>query len=96
MTPSVVMKLIPLLDDKTASIIRESLRRELQGDTSLITVTDRLQTTMDAEKIMVLDAGRIVEFDRPKELLKLKEGKLRALVEESATEMCSMRGPMFM
>lgn len=32
---------------------------------------------------MVLDAGRIVEFDSPRELLKLEEGKLRSLVDES-------------
>ncbi|KAF5361348.1 hypothetical protein D9757_012325 [Collybiopsis confluens] len=33
---------------------------------------------------MVLDAGQIVEFDRPSELLKNKDGKLTALVNESA------------
>jgi hypothetical protein len=32
---------------------------------------------------MVLDAGRIVEFDRPSELLKNEKGMLRALVDES-------------
>ncbi|KAJ7367289.1 hypothetical protein DFH08DRAFT_929873 [Mycena albidolilacea] len=67
-----------------------SLRQELRGDVSLITVAHRLQTIMDADKIMVLDTGRIidhliaqVEFDSPKELLKIEDGKLRALVEES-------------
>lgn len=32
---------------------------------------------------MVLDAGRLVEFDSPRELLK-RESLLRALVDESA------------
>ena len=32
---------------------------------------------------MVLDAGRIVEFDKPSQLLKNSKGKLRALVDES-------------
>lgn len=32
---------------------------------------------------MVLDAGRIVEFDRPSELLRNDVGMLRALVDES-------------
>ncbi|KAJ7688653.1 hypothetical protein B0H14DRAFT_3101122 [Mycena olivaceomarginata] len=67
----------------TDSIIQNSLRQELRGDVSLITVAHRLQTIMDADKIMVLDAGRIAEFDSPKELLKIEDGKLRALVEES-------------
>ncbi|KAJ7697209.1 P-loop containing nucleoside triphosphate hydrolase protein [Mycena rosella] len=71
------------IDYKTDSIIQNSLRQELQGDVSLITVAHRLQTIMDADKIMVLDAGHIVEFDSPKELLKIEGGKLRALVDES-------------
>ncbi len=33
---------------------------------------------------MVLDAGRLVEFDSPKVLLQNKDSFLRALVEESA------------
>lgn len=32
---------------------------------------------------MVLDAGRIAEFDHPSELLKNNQGLLRALVDES-------------
>ncbi|KAJ7283157.1 P-loop containing nucleoside triphosphate hydrolase protein [Mycena rebaudengoi] len=72
-----------IADYKTDSIIQTSLREELPSDVSLITVAHRLQTIMDADKIMVLDTGRVVEFDTPKALLKIKDGKLRALVEES-------------
>ncbi|KAJ4476620.1 hypothetical protein J3R30DRAFT_3759412 [Lentinula aciculospora] len=68
---------------RTDSIIQDSLRNELKGDITLITVAHRLQTIMDADRIMVLDAGRIVEFDSPKALLKVKDGKLRSLVEQS-------------
>lgn len=32
---------------------------------------------------MVLDAGNIVEFGKPSELLKIGGGKLKALVDES-------------
>jgi ABC-type multidrug transport system fused ATPase/permease subunit len=32
---------------------------------------------------MVLDAGHIVEFDRPSQLLKNEKGMLRSLVDES-------------
>ncbi|KAJ7101009.1 hypothetical protein C8R43DRAFT_1141277 [Mycena crocata] len=71
------------IDYKTDSIIQTSLRNELPKDTTLLTVAHRLQTIMDSDKIMVLDAGRIVEFDTPKELLKNKKGMLRALVDES-------------
>ncbi|KAG6857593.1 hypothetical protein H0H87_010161 [Tephrocybe sp. NHM501043] len=71
------------IDYKTDSIIQTSLRKELRGDVTLITVAHRLQTIMDADKIMVLDAGKIVEFDSPKNLLDISNGKLRALVDES-------------
>ncbi|KAJ7071468.1 hypothetical protein C8F01DRAFT_1317436 [Mycena amicta] len=71
------------IDYKTDTIIQSSLRNELPKDTTLVTVAHRLQTIMDADKIMVLDAGRIVEFDTPKTLLQNKNGKLRALVDES-------------
>ncbi|KAJ7069538.1 hypothetical protein C8F01DRAFT_1113104 [Mycena amicta] len=70
-------------DYKTDAIIQTSLREELSKDVSLLTVAHRLQTIMDADKIMVLDAGNIVEYDSPQELLKIQGGKLRALVDES-------------
>ncbi|KDQ30408.1 hypothetical protein PLEOSDRAFT_1053612 [Pleurotus ostreatus PC15] len=70
------------IDYKTDSVIQSSLRHEL-GNITLITIAHRLQTIMDADKIMVLDAGRVVEFDSPQELLKNPSGKLRALVDES-------------
>ncbi|KAJ7864236.1 hypothetical protein B0H14DRAFT_2736510 [Mycena olivaceomarginata] len=78
-------KLLILDEDyKTDAIIQASLRTELSRDTTLLTVAHRLMTIMDADKIMVLDAGRIVEFDSPKVLLKNKNGIFRALVEESS------------
>ncbi|KAJ6465017.1 P-loop containing nucleoside triphosphate hydrolase protein [Mycena sanguinolenta] len=71
------------IDYKTDGIIQSSLRTELKPDVTVITVAHRLQTILDSDKIMVLDEGRIVEFDSPKELLKNPKGKLRALVDES-------------
>ncbi|KIJ48473.1 hypothetical protein M422DRAFT_247818 [Sphaerobolus stellatus SS14] len=71
------------IDYKTDAIIQESLRHELKKGVTVITVAHRLQTIMDADKIMVLDAGHIVEFDSPKELLKNPSGFLRSLVDES-------------
>ncbi|KAJ7769135.1 hypothetical protein DFH07DRAFT_1058209 [Mycena maculata] len=70
------------IDYKTDAIIQNSLRHELH-DVSLIIVAHRLQTIMDADKIIVLDAGNIAEFDTPKELMKIQGGRFRALVDES-------------
>ncbi|EMD36164.1 hypothetical protein CERSUDRAFT_84254 [Gelatoporia subvermispora B] len=71
------------IDYATDAVIQRSLRNELGKDVTLLIVAHRLQTIMDADKIMVLDAGRIVEFDSPRELLKNPQGLLRALVEDS-------------
>ncbi|KAH9972688.1 hypothetical protein BJV74DRAFT_879749 [Russula compacta] len=70
-------------DYKTDTIIQTSLRNELRGDVTLITIAHRLQTIIDADKVMVLDAGRVVEFDKPSELLKKENGRFRSLVDES-------------
>ncbi|KAI0031196.1 hypothetical protein K488DRAFT_79193 [Vararia minispora EC-137] len=71
------------IDYETDSVIQSSLRTELGNDVTVLTVAHRLQTIMDADKIMVLDAGHLVEFGKPSELLKKEGGYLRALVNES-------------
>ncbi|KAH7905305.1 P-loop containing nucleoside triphosphate hydrolase protein [Hygrophoropsis aurantiaca] len=69
-------------DYKTDTLIQSSLRNELRDVTQII-VAHRLQTIMDADKIMVLDAGKLMEFGTPAELLKNDKGMFRALVDDS-------------
>uniref|UniRef100_T1H0D2 ABC transporter domain-containing protein n=1 Tax=Megaselia scalaris TaxID=36166 RepID=T1H0D2_MEGSC len=38
---------------------------------------------MDSDKVLVMDAGEVVEFDSPLELLKNEKGVFRKLVEQS-------------
>ncbi|KAF9462732.1 P-loop containing nucleoside triphosphate hydrolase protein [Collybia nuda] len=71
------------IDYKTDEVIQRSLRNELKKDVTIVTVAHRLKTIMDSDKIMVLDAGRIVEFDHPSQLLKKEGGFFRSLVNES-------------
>ncbi|KAG6834827.1 hypothetical protein H0H93_007119 [Arthromyces matolae] len=71
------------IDYKTDAIIQDSLRTKLSKDVTVITVAHRLQSVMDTDKIMVLDAGKIVEFDSPHLLLQKEGGVLRTLVNES-------------
>ncbi|KAJ7041082.1 P-loop containing nucleoside triphosphate hydrolase protein [Mycena alexandri] len=70
-------------DYETDAGIQAALRRELGADVTLISVAHRLKSVMNADKVMVLDAGSIIEFGAPKDLLKDKEGMFRALVDES-------------
>ncbi|MDR0570401.1 MAG: ABC transporter ATP-binding protein/permease [Clostridiales Family XIII bacterium] len=56
------------LDFKTDAALRAALRRET-GDSTVILVTQRVNTAMAAERIIVLDNGRIVGNGSHRELL---------------------------
>jgi len=56
------------LDFKTDAALRSALRKEAKGKTILI-VTQRVGTIMDADKIIVIDFGKIVGEGTHKELL---------------------------
>ncbi|KAJ7578610.1 P-loop containing nucleoside triphosphate hydrolase protein [Mycena floridula] len=71
------------IDYKTDAVIQQTLRTELKNDVTVITIAHRLQTIMDADKILVLDSGHLVEFGTPMELLALENGKFASLVNES-------------
>ncbi|KAF8710653.1 P-loop containing nucleoside triphosphate hydrolase protein, partial [Rhizoctonia solani] len=70
------------IDHNTDTVIQKSIRTELK-DRTLIIVAHRLQTICDADKIMVLEAGKIVEFDSPAALLRKESGAFKSLVDES-------------
>ena len=60
------------LDYKTDRALRDALRRETAGTTNII-VAQRIGTIKDADKIIVLNDGKIVGMGKHKELLKTCE-----------------------
>ncbi|OCH88609.1 P-loop containing nucleoside triphosphate hydrolase protein [Obba rivulosa] len=72
------------IDYETDATIQKSLRQELKSDVTVLTVAHRLRTIMDADQILVLDAGRMIEYGPPNQLLSNEKSKFRALVEESS------------
>ncbi|KKK27136.1 hypothetical protein ARAM_001306 [Aspergillus rambellii] len=77
-----------MMDEATASIdyntdakIQETLR-ELKENT-IITIAHRLQTIIDYDKVLVLDHGRVVEFDHPWTLVNKEGGVFRSMCENS-------------
>jgi len=60
------------LDFKTESKLRQALKKETEKDTVLI-IAQRVTTIMDADRIMVLDGGRMVGMGRHQDLMKTCE-----------------------
>ena len=60
------------LDYKTDKQLRRALKKEMKGTTVLI-VAQRIGTIMDADKIIVMDEGKIAAMGTHKELLKTSE-----------------------
>ena len=56
------------LDYKTDRALRTALKKQVRGATSMI-VAQRIGTIMDADRIVVLDEGRVVGTGKHKELL---------------------------
>ena len=72
------------VDGETDAFIQKMLRTRFK-DTTLLTIAHRLHTIMDYDLVLVMDAGRAVEFDRPKELLEQK-GIFAELVDATGPE----------
>ena len=73
------------LDSETERSIQEELGRIAEGRTTLV-IAHRLSTIMDADQILVMDAGRIIERGTHRELLELggQYAQMWALQQEEA------------
>jgi ATP-binding cassette, subfamily B, multidrug efflux pump len=59
------------IDTQTERLIQEAMQRVLAGRTALV-IAHRLSTVIDADEVIVLDQGRIVERGRHADLLALR------------------------
>ncbi|XP_014108087.1 PREDICTED: multidrug resistance-associated protein 1-like isoform X1 [Pseudopodoces humilis] len=79
---------ILILDEATAAVdletdvqIQSMLRTEFR-DSTVLTIAHRVNTILDCDRILVLENGRIAEFDTPEHLIAQK-GLFYRLMEES-------------
>ncbi|KAL0058578.1 hypothetical protein AAF712_014741 [Marasmius tenuissimus] len=82
---------IIVLDEATSSIdfatdakIQNTIREEFT-DSLLLTVAHRLRTVIDYDRLIVLDKGRMVEFDTPLNLIHKQDGIFRNMCLKSGT-----------
>ncbi|XP_072203490.1 multidrug resistance-associated protein 1-like isoform X2 [Excalfactoria chinensis] len=84
-------KKVLVLDEATASIdmetdnlVQSTIKREFYNCT-ILTIAHRLHTVMDSERVLVLDAGRIQEYDTPHNLLQRKGAFYKMVAEAGIT-----------
>ena len=72
------------VDSKTDKLMQRLIRDEFT-DHTVLTVAHRMDTVMDSDLILVLDAGKLVEAGAPSELAEKEGGMFRALYTMSST-----------
>ncbi|CAO3607783.1 unnamed protein product [Cunninghamella echinulata] len=78
-----------IMDEATASVdfetdsnIQITIREEFSNST-IITIAHRIRSIIDYDRVLVLDHGKIVEYDSPYALLQDKNGVFRSMCEKS-------------
>ena len=71
------------LDSESEALIRDAMRGLMQGRTTLV-IAHRLSTVRELDRILVFDHGHIVEDGSHADLMRLKVGLYRRLVEHQA------------
>ncbi|XP_071552963.1 ATP-binding cassette sub-family C member 4-like isoform X4 [Panulirus ornatus] len=70
------------VDPRTDALIQQTIRTKFK-DCTVLTIAHRLHTIMDSDRVMVLQAGRVEEFDEPHVLLKNEKSLLMSLVQQT-------------
>ncbi|KAJ6132369.1 hypothetical protein N7471_007584 [Penicillium samsonianum] len=85
LTPSNILVLdeaTAAVDVETDALLQRTLRSSIFSDRTIITIAHRINTIIDSDRIIVLDKGRVAEFDTPAELIK-SGGKFYELAKEA-------------
>uniref|UniRef100_A0A7N8WQN1 Multidrug resistance-associated protein 4 n=1 Tax=Mastacembelus armatus TaxID=205130 RepID=A0A7N8WQN1_9TELE len=70
------------VDPRTDSLIQQTIRDKFR-DCTVLTIAHRLNTIIDCDRILVLDAGRIREYDEPYVLLQNHDGLFYQMVQQT-------------
>ncbi|KAG0280795.1 ATP-binding cassette transporter yor1, partial [Linnemannia gamsii] len=81
---------IIVMDEATASVdfetdlkIQLTIREEM-ADATIVTIAHRIRTIADFDRVLVMNAGEVVEFDRPYRLMRQEDSLFRSMCERSS------------
>ncbi|XP_069668827.1 probable multidrug resistance-associated protein lethal(2)03659 isoform X2 [Periplaneta americana] len=74
------------VDPQTDELIQATIRRKFVNCT-VLTIAHRLHTVMDSDRILVMEAGSVAEYDHPHILLQNKKGILYQMVQQTGQAM---------
>ncbi|GJJ77848.1 hypothetical protein EMPS_10207 [Entomortierella parvispora] len=81
---------IIVMDEATASVdfetdlkIQATIREEM-ADSTIITIAHRIRTIADFDRVLVMHAGEIAEYDTPFALMNREDGLFRSMCERSS------------
>ncbi|KAJ3274523.1 Multidrug resistance-associated protein 1 [Terramyces sp. JEL0728] len=70
------------LDAQTDLMIQEAIKKNF-GELTMLTIAHRLNTIIESDRVLVMDAGKAVEFDEPVNLLKIPNGIFKSLIDQT-------------
>lgn len=81
---------ILVLDEATSAVdletdrnIQDIIRGPQFENVTMLTIAHRMNTIIDSDRVLVLEAGQVAEFDAPKTLLEKPESQFRSLAAEA-------------
>lgn len=73
------------IDEMTDQLIQKMIKEEFSNST-ILTIAHRLNTIIAYDRVMVLDKGKIAEFDTPWNLIQKQDGQFLGLIREHGEE----------
>ena len=83
---------IVVLDEATANIdivTEEKIQKLMKkafAQATVFTIAHRINTIINSDNVMVLDAGRCIEYGNPQKLSKNPKSEFSKLIEDKKTE----------
>ncbi|KAG0018663.1 hypothetical protein BGZ81_010115 [Podila clonocystis] len=81
---------IIIMDEATASVdfdtdlkIQGTIRQEM-SESTIITIAHRIRTIADFDRVLVMNAGEVAEFDKPLTLMRQEDSLFRSMCERSS------------